>query len=92
MLDAALGVPRRARAHAIDCAPDLLGGKSRRLTGVARQRDLGPGGGLDLSCAHAGQPSGPLSVLCAQHDRRPRPYLPPPPSVNGSVPHVLSNY
>ena len=60
MLDAAPEMLRRAQAYAIDCAPDLLDDKSRRLTGVARQRDLGPSGGLDLSRAHAGQPSGPL--------------------------------
>ena len=92
MLDAVPEVPRRAQAHAIDRAPDLLGDKSRRLAGVAQQRDLGPGGGLNLSRAHAGQPSGPLPVLRARHGRRPRPYLLPPPSVNGSMPHVLSNY
>ena len=78
MLDAAPEVLRRAQAYAIDCAPDLLDDKSRRLAGVARQRDLGLGGDLDLSRAHAGQPSGPLPVLCARHDRRPRPYPRPP--------------
>ena len=92
MLDAAPEVLRRAQAYAIDCAPDLLDDKSRRLAEVARQRDLGLGGDLDLSRAHAGQPSGPLPVLCARHDRRPRPYILPPPSVNGNMPHVLSNY
>ena len=47
-----------------------VGDGGRRLAGVAQQRDLDPGGGLDLSRAHAGQPPGPLPVTCTQHDRR----------------------
>ena len=54
---------------------------ARRLAGVARQQDPGPGG--DLGRAHAGQPLGPLPVSRAQRDRRPRPcqIVPPVPAL-----------
>ena len=70
-------VPRRARVHAVSREPDLLGDGTRRLAGVAQQRSPGPGGGLCR--ARAGQPPGPLPVLCAQHDHRLRPRQTVPP-------------
>ena len=76
-LDAALEVPRRARAHAVGREPDPLGDGARRLAGVAQQQDPGPGG--DLGRAHAGQAPGHLPVLRAQRHRRPRPRQAVPP-------------
>ena len=69
-----------AQAHALGRAPDLLSDGDRRLVGVAQRRDPDPGGGLDLDRAHADKLPGPLPVLCAQHDRRPRPRQTVPPA------------
>ena len=79
VLDAALEVLRRARAHAVGREPHPLVDGYQRLAGVAQQQDPGPGGGLGLGRAHAGQPLEHLPVLLSQRHRRLRPRQTVPP-------------
>ena len=88
-LDAALEVPRRARAHAVGRAPDppgvspeSHGSRIRALaaTWVVRMRAIRSG--LSLSLAPSATTVLDPAKSC----------LPSPPSVNGSMPHLQSSY
>ena len=88
-LDAALEVPRRARAHAVGRAPDppgvspeSHGSRIRALaaTWVVRMRAIRSG--LSLSLAPSATAVLDPAKSC----------LPSPPSVNGSMPHLQSSY